>query len=378
MRVTDATIAAVRARTVRVPVAIPTAISTRTLNHRDYVVCEVRDSDGAIGMGYTYAGTSAGAWVTSAINDLLAPHAVGKPSRGIVELYEALAQEYLLVGRRGGLVRALSALDIALWDLLGQRVGMPLRGLLGSARQTVPAYASGGYYRPGDAVENVRAEVERQRARGFTDYKMKVGGLTLREDAERVGAARLALGPDGRLALDANNAYRSVAEAIRAAEAFAPHDIWWLEEPLLPDDIDGHAQLAARVSMPIATGEIEATAWGFGHLLRARAAHIHQTDACVCGGVTEWVKAAHAAAAFGVQVAPHWHHNLHAQLTASVANGLVVEHFSLEEGVYNFEEIVEPETRMTVRDGQIVLNDLPGIGFRFDRDALDRYALAGP
>ena len=167
-----------------------------------------------------------------------------------------------------------------------------------------------------------------------------------------------------------------MADAIKAAEAFAPHDIWWLEEPLLPDDVDGHAQLAARVAMPIATGEIEATAWGFGQLLRARAAQIHQTDACVCGGVTEWLKAAHAAAAFGVPVAPHWHHNLHAQLTAAVGNGLVVEHFSLEEGVYNFEELVEPETRMVVRDGEVVLSDLPGIGFRFDREAVDRYTLA--
>ncbi len=372
----NATIARVEARTVRVPVAIPTAISTRALNHRDYVLVEVEDSDGASGMGYTYAGTSAGAWVASAVNELLAPHAIGKPAGGIVELSRQLAQEFLLVGRRGGLIRALSGLDIALWDLLGQRTGIPLRGLLGSARQTVPAYASGGYYRPGDPVENVRAEVARQRARGFADYKMKVGGLPLREDAARVGAAREALGPDGRLALDANNAYRSVAEAIKAAEAFAPHDIWWLEEPLLPDDIDGHAQLAARVAMPIATGEIEATAWGFGHLLRARAAQIHQTDACVCGGVSEWMKAAHAAAAFGVQVAPHWHHNLHAQLTAAVDNGLVVEHFSLDEGVYNFEEIVESETRMVVRDGEIVLSDLPGIGFRFDREAVDRYTLA--
>jgi len=181
----------------------------------------------------------------------------------------------------------------------------------------VPASSSGGYYRPGDPLENIREEVARQRARGFSDYKMKVGGLPLHADEARVGAAREALGPTGRLALDANNAYASVAEAIKAADAFAPHDIWWFEEPLVPDDIDGHAQLAARGPIPIATGEIEATAWGFGHLLRARAAHIHQTDACVCGGVGEWMKAAHAAAAFGVQVAPHWHHNLHAQLAAA-------------------------------------------------------------
>jgi L-alanine-DL-glutamate epimerase-like enolase superfamily enzyme len=373
--VSDPTIAQVSAATVRVPVAIPTAMSTRTLNHRDYILVTVIDSDGATGTGYTYAGTSAGAWVTQAVNELLAPHAVGKPARGINELYTQLAQEFLLVGRRGGLIRALSALVIALWDLLGQTTGLSLRALLGSARSSVPAYASGGYYRPGDAVQNVRDEVARQRARGFADYKMKVGGLPLHEDEARVAAAREALGPVGRLAIDANNAYASVAEAIKAMDAFAPHDIWWFEEPLVPDDVDGHAQLAARGPIPIATGEIEATAWGFGNLLRARAAHIHQTDACVCGGVGQWLKAANAAAAFGVQVAPHWHHNLHAQLAASVSNGLVVEHFALEEGVYNFEELVEPATRMAVVDGAVQLNDLPGLGFRYDADALERYTL---
>jgi L-alanine-DL-glutamate epimerase-like enolase superfamily enzyme len=373
--VTEPTIADVGAITVRVPVAVPTAISTRSLPHRDYTLVSVSDSDGHAGNGYTYAGTSAGAWVTRAVNELLAPHVVGKPARGISDLSAALAQEFLLVGRRGGLMRALSALDIALWDLWGHTTGVPLRGLLGSARRTVPAYASGGYYRPGDAVQNIRDEVARQRARGFSDYKMKVGGVALREDEARVAAAREALGPAGRLALDANNAYRSVGEAIKAAEAFAPHDIWWFEEPLLPDDIDGHAQLAARAPIPIATGEIEATAWGFGHLLRARAAHIHQTDAAVCGGVTEWLRAAHAAAAFGVPVAPHWHHNLHAQLTAAIPNGLVVEHFALEEGVYNFEELLVPSTRMVVAGGVIELNDLPGIGIRYDWDAVARYTL---
>jgi L-alanine-DL-glutamate epimerase-like enolase superfamily enzyme len=375
--VTEPTIAEVAAVTVRVPVAIPTAISTRALPHRDYTLVTVTDSDGRSGTGYTYAGTSAGAWVTRAVRELLAPHAVGQPARGIGDLSAQLAQEFLLVGRRGGMIRAISALDIALWDLLGHTTGIPLRGLLGSARRTVPAYASGGYYRPGDAVQNVRDEVARQRARGFADFKMKVGGAPLHEDEARVAAAREALGPTGRLALDANNAYRSVGEAIKAADAFAPHDIWWFEEPLLPDDIDGHAQLAARAPIPIATGEIEATAWGFGQLLRARAAHIHQTDAAVCGGVSEWLKAAHAAAAFGVPVAPHWHHNLHAQLTAAIPNGLVVEHFALDEGVYNFEELLDPVTRTVVIGGVIELNDLPGIGIRYDPDAIARYTLAG-
>jgi L-alanine-DL-glutamate epimerase-like enolase superfamily enzyme len=373
-RVSEPTIASVGAITVRVPVATPTAISTRSLPHRDYTLVSVSDSEGHAGIGYTYTGTSAGAWVTRAVNELLAPHAIGKPARGITDLSAELAQEFLLVGRRGGLVRALSALDIALWDLWGHTTGVPLRGLLGSARRTVPAYASGGYYRPGDAVQNVRDEVARQRARGFADFKMKVGGASLREDEARVAAAR---GARRHRAARAGRQQRLPQRrgGDQGADVFAPHDIWWFEEPLLPDDIDGHAQLAARGPIPVATGEIEATAWGFGQLLRARAAHIHQTDAAVCGGVTEWVKAAHAAAAFGVPVAPHWHHNLHAQLVAAIPNGLVAEHFAREEDVSNFEQLLDPSTRTVVAGGVIELNDLPGIGIRYDGDAIARYTV---
>ena len=351
---TDPTIARVAAITVRVPVAIPTAMSTRALDHRDYILVAVTDSDGATGTGYTYAGTSAGAWVTQAVNELLAPHAVGKPARGINELYTQLAQEFLLVGRRGGLIRALSALDIALWDLLGPddrplaarpaRLGPQLRPGVRERWLLPPGRRRAEHPRRGRAPA-------RTRFRRLQDEGRRRCRCARTRHASRRRARRSAR-PGGSRSTPTTPT-RSVAEAIKAMDAFAPHDIWWFEEPLVPDDVDGHAQLAARGPIPIATGEIEATAWGFGHLLRARAAHIHQTDACVCGGVGEWLKAANAAAAFGVQVAPHWHHNLHAQLAAAVSNGLVVEHFALEEGVYNFEELLEPATRMVVTDGAI-------------------------
>src|SRR5690606_24229033 len=106
-------------------------------------------------------------------------------------------------------------------------------------------------------------------------------------------------------------------EALRAARAFAAFDPWWLEEPLGPDDVGGHARLVARSPVTIATGEIEATRWAFGDLLHRRAAEILQPDACVIGGVTEWRRVAAAAGAFGHVVVPHWHANVHAQLAAA-------------------------------------------------------------
>ncbi|HST42202.1 MAG TPA: mandelate racemase/muconate lactonizing enzyme family protein [Conexibacter sp.] len=363
----------ITATALRIPLRESTSFSTRRVEHRDYVLAHVRTDDGREGVGYTYAGNSGGAWLAQAIEELIAPVLVGRDALAIEENWEAVHRELLLAGRRGGLVRALSAVDIAAWDLLGQAAGLPLRTLLGGAGDRVEAYASGGYYRAGDAVENVVAEIGRYQALGFSRYKMKVGGLPLREDVARVAAAREALGPDGWLALDANNAWRSSDEALRAARAFAPHDIWWLEEPLLPDDVQGHARLTQRSPITIATGEIEATRWGFAELLRAGACDIVQPDVCVAGGVTEWNKIVHAAQAVDRPVAPHWHANLHAQLFGASANCLVVEYFALEEDVYNFERVVA--NPLQVDRGQLVLDDTPGIGVRFDAAALARFAL---
>jgi len=251
-----------------------------------------------------------------------------------------------------------------------------VRRLLGGGRDRVPAYASGGYYRPGDPVENVVSELERYKALGFDRFKIKVGGLALEGDVARVAAARATIGPAGALALDANNAWRSSDEALRAIEAFAEHDIWWIEEPLLPDDVRGHARIAERNPITVATGEIEATRWAFGDLLRSEACEILQPDACVAGGISEWMKIAHAAASFGRTVAPHWHANVHAQLAAAVSNCPAVEFFALEEDIYNFEQIVG--NRLQVEDGDIMLDDTPGIGVLFDEEAIARLRVERP
>ena len=178
--------------------------------------------------------------------------------------------------------------------------------------------------------------MERYVALGFNDVKIKVGGASLELDVQRVSAARDVLGPHRRLALDANNGYRSLPEALRAARAFEPYDPWWFEEPLSPDNVAGHAELA-RTSTHRWPREIHQTRWDFRGLLESRAAAILQPDAGVLGGVSEWMKVAHTAATFDVPVAPHWHADLHVHLAAAASNCLTVEYFRLEEDIYNFE-----------------------------------------
>jgi L-alanine-DL-glutamate epimerase-like enolase superfamily enzyme len=215
--------------------------------------------------------------------------------------------------------------------------------------------------------------MERYLRAGFDAVKIKVGGVPIEEDAARVKAARDAIGPGVRLALDANNAYGSVAEAIRAARAFEPYDIWWFEEPLMPDNIPGHAELAAAMAIPVATGEIHASRWDFRDLIATKAAQILQPDAGVLGGISEWMKVAHTAASFDLPVAPHWHADLHAHLVGAVSNALTVEYFFLDEDIYNFERILTE--RLTPSGGRLRIPERPGLGLVLDRAAVERFAI---
>jgi L-alanine-DL-glutamate epimerase-like enolase superfamily enzyme len=245
----------------------------------------------------------------------------------------------------------------------------------------LPAYASGGYYQADDRSpsEAVRAEITASQELGFRDHKIKVGGMSVAEDAERVAAAIETIGGGGRLALDANNAYDTVADALRAARAFeaaaGPAGLWWFEEPLSPDDIAGHAQLAAALETPVATGEIHQTRWEFAELIERRAADVLQPDAGVVGGVSEFVRVAHAAETFNLPIAPHWHANLHAHLAAALPGTLTIEYFDLANDIYNFEALLTEESRLRVEDGGVVLSQRPGIGLEFDEQAVAGYEL---
>lgn len=370
MKITD-----IRTAVVRVPIERPTAIATRQLGAREYILVWIDNDAGQTGVGYTYAGTVGGAATYEFMREAFHPLLIGQDPRLIERHWAAMYQEVLLAGRRGAALRAISAVDIALWDLLGKIAGLPLYRLLGGWADEVPAYASGGYYRPGDPLDNVRDEVLFYKELGFTDFKIKVGGAAFDVDVDRVRTARETIGPAGRLALDANNAWRWPFEAIRFARAVEDCDIWWLEEPLSPDDIAGHAEIARTLETPVATGEIHATRWDFRDLIAQQAADILQPDANVLGGIGEWMKVAHTAASFNLPVAPHWHANVHAHLVAAAHNSITVEYFALEQDIYNFERLVTPETRLKVRDGRIPLPDGAGLGIALDEEAVSRWRM---
>jgi L-alanine-DL-glutamate epimerase-like enolase superfamily enzyme len=369
---TDLAIRRVRTVPVSVPLLAEVAWATRAVTAREFVLVFVEAGE-HVGVGYTYAGMHTARSMAAYIDDVVAPRLVSTSARAPSRSWPDLFQETLLVGRRGFALRAISAVDIALWDLFGKIAGEPVYRLLGGTRDTVEAYASGGYYRPGDPLERIDREIGRYLELGFTDVKIKVGGLGPHEDAARVERVRRLIGRDGRVALDANNAWKTPADAIRFVRLVEEFDPWWIEEPLLPDYIAGHAAIAAATDVPVATGEIHSSRWDFRALIEARAADILQPDACVIGGVSEWMKVAHAAAVFDLPVAPHWNQEVHVHMSAAVANCLTVEWFDVEQDIVNFERLLAEPLRPA--GGRIEVPDRPGIGIVFDDAAVDRYAV---
>jgi L-alanine-DL-glutamate epimerase-like enolase superfamily enzyme len=366
-------IVAVEVRTVRVPLGRPTSFSTRQVLARDYALVRVRTADDVQGIGFCYSGSRAGELVTAAVRLLFAPVLLGKSALHVEGLWEQMYQESLLHGRVGSVMRALSAVDIALWDRNARAAGLPLAEYLGgTGALRVPAYASGGYYLEGKTPSMLAEELMGYLALGFRAVKMKVGRGDPRSEQERIRAAREMIGPDVLLMLDANNAWKDLPTALEYMKRYEPYDPYWIEEPFSPDDIENHAQLARRTHVAVATGEIEAGRWRFQELLEKRAASILQTDAAVCGGITEWRRIAAAAAGFGVAIAPHWFHDLHVHLVAATPNARWVEFFPDSE-VLNFRELVEPQ--LEIQAGTLVVPRSPGLGFGFSESAVERHAV---
>ena len=280
-----------------------------------------------------------------------------------------------LTGRRGMETRALSSIDLALWDIKAKAANLPLYRLLGGFRQDLPFYMAGGYYGEGKTIEDLQAEFRRYVDVGARAVKMKVGAVPIAKDISRIKAVREAIGPDIRLMLDANCAYRCY-EAVRLSRLAEPYDPFWLEEPVQPDDYDGFRKIAAAGAIPLAAGENEYTKYGFRDLIATGAVAILNPDARYVGGVTEFVKVAALAQAAGLDICPHGEQQAHVHLVAALPNALYIEYYP---------ESVKPMTERAYLypaamndDGTIAVPENPGAALDPDWDALERHRLRCP
>jgi L-alanine-DL-glutamate epimerase-like enolase superfamily enzyme len=359
----------------RVPLETVTSFATRTVSARDYCLVKVRSRDGVEGIGFCYVGSAGGRIAQVAVEELLAPMLIGQDSLRVEGLWQTMYQESLLQGRSGSVMRALSILDTALWDLNARTAKLPLYQYLGAyVVDRVPAYASGGYYLPDKTPDILGEELAGYVAAGFKAVKMKVGRLSPSEEEDRIEAAREAIGADIHLMLDANNAWSDVPTALTYMKRYEPYDPYWMEEPFGPDDIESHAKLAELTPVVIATGEIAYGRWYHKELLDKRGAEILQTDAVVCGGITEWKRIAALAAGYGVTMCPHWFHDLHVQLVAATPNARYVEFFP-DDKVLNFRRLID--SQLQHEGGDLLLPQTPGLGFSFEEKTVKKYTLDG-
>jgi D-arabinonate dehydratase len=243
--------------------------------------------------------------------------------------------------------------------------------LLGGYADKIPVYIAGGYYEDGKGLKELAEETEESVAMGARAVKMKIGGAPINEDVERVRVVREAAGPDVKVMVDANCAYRYY-EAIEIARKIEQYDLFWFEEPVQPDDYRGHQMIAQATSIPIATGENEYTRYGFRDLIENRCAAILQPDALVMGGVSEYMKVAALAQAHDLHVAPHGNQNVHVHLVAAVPNGLTVEYYRGSTDPMWDKTFQE---QLVVEDGHLKAPDRPGLGIELNEKALAPYRI---
>src|SRR5216684_3556457 len=359
---------------------------------RGGLLVEIETDERVIGIGEAGVG---GGSTRDVIDKQLRPMLIGEDPLLIERLWQKMFARTRQFGRRGIVMNAISGIDVALWDIAGKVAGLPLYRLFGACRDRVEAYASGGFYQEGKSAADLGGEAEGYRARGFRGMKMKIGRnpstqthlrqligqaefceVEPEEDLARVAAVRQALGPRAKLMVDVNCAW-SPAVAIEMGRAMEPHKLYWIEEPVATDDIEGSAAVAAALATPIAGYETELGLYGFRELIGRGAVDIVQPDLAWSGGFSECRRIAAYAQAHHRMVAPHAFAsavNLVAALhyAAAMPNALVLEWDQNPNAIRD--ELLKEKLRLEP-DGTIKLPERPGLGIELDRAAVERYRI---
>lgn len=270
-------------------------------DHRTSCLVKITVDDGSYGWGEGYGP----AYLIREGIKFFEPFIINKDPLQHENLWQAMYVHSLDFARRGIMLSALSAIDIALWDLKGKILKQPVSILLGGQKnENIRVYATGMYFPTGvSVVEYLTKEALKYKEQGFDAMKMKVG-LGLKEDIENIQAVRGAIGPDIELMIDANHAF-SIREALQLSHAVEKYNIGWFEEPISPEDYNGYKQLRMKTDIPIAAGECEYLRFGFLDIFQHKCVDIAQPDICAAGGITEVKKIASMAEAFGIELIPH-------------------------------------------------------------------------
>ncbi|HEX77205.1 MAG TPA: mandelate racemase/muconate lactonizing enzyme family protein [Dehalococcoidia bacterium] len=328
-----------------------------------HVLVEICTDQGHKGFGYALSLSAKGMKALKTMVDELRDFLIGEdPFLGEEILHKIRIHTSFL--RWVGLVNfATTAIDVALWDIMGKEAGKPLYRLLGGLRDRVPVYASFDLWRS-TTLKELTAAATKLVDMGFRAMKMRAGGGSISQEVERVRAVREAIGKDIHLMVDVNEAW-SPPEAIRIGRQFEKYDIYWLEDPVPGEDIEGSAQVAAALDVPIAAGELHRTKADFRQLIERKALDIVMIDLQRVGGISEWRKIAAMAEACHLPVVSHLFPEILCHLVAALPPCLILEYLPLSSSLFT-----EP---LRIEDGAFVLPQKPGLGLELAEEAVAKY-----
>lgn len=358
------------------------AYSQYWYNTRTIMLLKMETDDGITGWGEAFGPAA----VNKAIIDhVYAPLIINRDPFDSEVIWEELYNKLRDHGQKGSPVEAISAIDIALWDIKGKALKLPIYKLLGGApRERVMPYATGLYRRKcEDITRELVSEAAFYAEQGFKAIKLKIG-FGIEDDIKVIKEIRMIIGDSILLMVDANHAYNA-NNAIKLSRKMEEHNIFWFEEPVPPEDIDGYIEVKNKTFIPVAGGEAEFSRYGFQHLLNRRAVDIVQPDCCVTGGISEFRKIAVLASVNNIQCYPHiWgsvvalHTGLHCAFSLPhYPPSLTPDEMLLElDRTPNIFREELTKKKLTIRDGYIGLPDSPGLGVDIDEELIRKYLVS--
>jgi L-alanine-DL-glutamate epimerase-like enolase superfamily enzyme len=326
---------------------------------RDILVIEAETGGGIVGMGYLHLFRPGAVTIKACLEEVIIPRVLGKDATAVEAIWDDLWLYTTTFGRGGIATMAQSGLDIALWDAVGKRAGLPLHRLWGHFRSELPVYGSGCFR--GTGGDGMIAKALHFKEQGFKAIKMQVAHThDLRTDLGNVRRMREALGPDIDIMIDVNMGWTADV-AILMGRKFEQYDVYWLEEPVRPDDFDGYRRVAQALDLRVVGGETHFTRFGLAPFFETPVLPILQPD-LMRGGFTDLRKTAALADAKGIKIAPHLFTELSVQLVASIPNGMWIEDMRLSADLW-----VDP---IPVVKGTIAVPERPGHGLAFKPEIL--------
>ena len=335
---------------------------------QNFVTLRMRTDEGLEGLGMTFFGGGAMSGALKAAIDGLGALAVGMNPLEIEAIVAKIRGAAASSGPGGIFTLALSAIDIALWDIRGKFFNQPVARLLGGFRNTVPTYASGALMR-GFPLAHVEKAAARLVERGFKQMKTQLalpGDTNPELEVERIRTIRNAVGPKIDLMCDINQRW-DVRQAISIGSRVEEYHLFWLEDVVAHDDYPGLAAVGEALATPIAAGEYVYGLVPFRHMLEARSVDIVMVDVLRAGGITQWMKIAGMAEAFNLPIVNHLAPEISVHLVAAAPNGLTVEYMPWSSRLWK--EVPQPV------NGELIVPEKPGLGLEFDAEALKRYGV---